>query len=102
MEQAGRINPQFDPENYPAANLPERIARGAGAVGAQLMLGREPATLLPEGRVSGGLDGENWLRGFGGRNAQHPTRQVEWHEPDEARVSIVRIWCSEASCHSSW
>ncbi len=52
MGQAGKINPQLDPNNYPAQNWPERIARGAGDVGTQAMLGRgagTAATALTEG-----------------------------------------------------
>jgi hypothetical protein len=40
MGKAGQVSPQLDPRNYPAQNWAERIARGAGDVGTQALLGR--------------------------------------------------------------
>jgi hypothetical protein len=41
MQQAGeKISPQLNPNNYPPQNEAERLARGAGDVGTQALMGR--------------------------------------------------------------
>jgi hypothetical protein len=46
MTQGGKLSPQLDPRNYPPQNEAERIARGAGDVAGQAVLGRGAVALV--------------------------------------------------------
>jgi hypothetical protein len=66
MTQGGKLSPQLDPRNYPPQNEAERIARGAGDVAGQAVLGRGAVALVKGVPSSISIGRQLAGAGFGG------------------------------------